>query len=456
MKIALTIDSFVEGQGGVSTAVAALARNLRKHGHEVMVYAAADPSHENSDLDVVGLRALRYERFPGGRVPMAPIALVQELADFGPDVIHNHSMGTMGLQALAAAHLLCIPILATCHVFLAGFLKYAPISLEGLPLTKDVAWRYTTAFFNRFLQVTTPSTAMQCELVAHGLYAPVTAISNGVDTELFCPAQETITEDLRPLTLLHVGRLGYEKRVDIVLRAFARLVGDYPKARLLVVGDGPETKALQTLADDLRVSNQVHFSGSIPHHHLPDIYRLADLFITASTIETQGLVVLEAMASGLPIVGVNALALPELIQHSVNGYLVLPGDDHALAEAVRQLLQSPATQSAMGYESRRLAMQHSLPEVTRDYERLYQQVLAQAPRPILSMIRGKFDPALARSSFWNEGQALKDAGVEQIWEISKALQHRADDTFGPVVELARNGLQGYKKHFRSPSESEKH
>jgi len=102
MKIALTTDSFIEGHGGVSTAVAALARTLPKGGHQVMVYAAFDPRHEHIDLDVVGLRALHYERFPGGRAPMAPIALVQELADFNPDVIHNHSMGTMGIQALAA------------------------------------------------------------------------------------------------------------------------------------------------------------------------------------------------------------------------------------------------------------------------------------------------------------------------------------------------------------------
>jgi hypothetical protein len=102
MRIALTIDSFIEGQGGV------------------------------------------------GRAPLAPISLVQELADFNPHVIHNHSMGTMGIQALAAAHLLGVPILGTCHIFLAGFLQYAPISLEVVPLTIDMAWRYTTTFFNRF------------------------------------------------------------------------------------------------------------------------------------------------------------------------------------------------------------------------------------------------------------------------------------------------------------------
>ena len=440
MKIALTTDSFVEGQGGVSTAVAALARNLHKRGHEIMVYTAADPNHRQIDLDVIGLRALHYERFPGGRIPMAPIALVQELADFNPDVIHNHSMSTMGIQALAAAHLLGLPILGTCHVFLAGFLQYAPISLDGMPLTEDVAWKYTTAFFNRFPQVTTPSEAMQRELMAHGLRSPVAAVSNGVDTDLFIPPPEVQADDSRPLTLIHVGRLSYEKRVDVVLRAFALLVTDHPEARLLIVGEGPEADELRTLAADLGVSDQVQFAGFVSHDQLPGIYQQTDLFVTASTIETQGLVVLEAMSCGLPIVGVDALALPDLIQHDINGYLVPPGDERMLAASIAQLIQSTALRRAMGRESARFALQHNLPEVAQAYEFLYQQVSAQSSRPLLSQIPARLDPALAWSSFRAEGQALMDAGVEGVWEVSRALRRWGEKTFAPVITQVRNGL----------------
>lgn len=440
MKIALTTDSFVEGQGGVSTAVAALARNLRQRGHEVIVYTAADSSHERIDLDVVGLRSLHYERFPGGRVPMAPISLVQELADFNPDVVHNHSMSTMGIQALAAARLLGLPILGTCHVFLAGFLQYAPISLEGVPLTEDVAWRYTTAFFNRFPQVTTPSEAMRRELMAHGLRSPVAAVSNGVDTDLFSPPPEVQADDSRPPTLVHVGRLSYEKRVDIVLRAFAHLASDHPDVNLQIIGDGLEADSLKTLAAELGVAERVQFTGFVPHDRLPEIYRQADIFVTASPIETQGLVALEAMACGLPIVGVDALALPDLIRHGINGYLVMPEDEQAMAEAVSQLLQSSTLRRAMGRESRRLALQHSMPEIAQAYERLYEQVRSQAPRPLLSRIPTKLDPAVAWSAFRAESQSLKDAGALKVWEVSRALRRWGEKTFAPVVTQVRNGF----------------
>lgn len=452
MKIALTTDSFVEGQGGVSTAVTALARSLRKRGHEVIVFTAADPSHKDIDIDVVGLRAIHYERFPGGRVPLAPIALAQELADFNPDVIHNHSMGTMGIQALAAARLLGLPILGTCHVFLAGFLQYAPISLDGVPLTEDIAWKYTIAFFNRFSQVTTPSEAMQYELITHGLRSPVAAISNGVESDYFRPPPETLADDAHPPTLIHVGRLSYEKRVDIVLRAFAHLVTDHPETHLIIVGDGPETAMLKSLSADLGVSDKVQFTGFVSHDKLARIYQNADIFVTASTIETQGLVVLEAMACGLPIIGVDAMALPELISHEINGYLVPPWDEQMMAASIAQLIESRELCDAMGRESRRLALQHSLPNISQDYEYLYQRISAQSTRSLLSRIPKILNPTVVWSVFHAEGQALKDTGVEKVWEISQALSRWGKRVFAPAVEQVRNGLLG-RKDQASPDES---
>lgn len=378
MRVAITTDSFRDGLGGVATAVAALARALRAAGHTVRIFTAADPSHATLGLDVAGFPALRYERLPGGRVVVAPVGLARGLAAFQPDVIHNHSMAAMGTQGLAAARWLDVPILGTCHVYLAGFLGYAPLPLNRIPGTDHTAWRYTATFFNRFPLVTTPSQVMARELTAHGLRVPVVAVSNGVDTRLFRPGPRVSGKD--GVTVLHVGRLSYEKNIDLLLRAFALVAERHPAARLTIVGDGPDREALAHLAGELGLGERVHFTGFVPHEQLPALYQAADLFATASTIETQGLVVLEAAACGLPVIGVDALALPEAVHHGINGFLAPAGDEAALAQHLAHLVTDTGLRQRMGTASRRLAEAHSLERVAAQYERLYEQV-AVAPPP---------------------------------------------------------------------------
>ncbi len=382
MRVAITTDSFLNGVGGVATAVAALARALRAAGHTVRIFTAADPSHAAMELDVSGFWALRYERLPGGRVVVAPVRLARELTSFRPDVIHNHSMAAIGIQTLVAARWLGFPILGTCHVYLAGFLGYTPLQLGQLPGMDAIAWRYTLAFFNRFPLVTTPSQVMAGELAAHGLRVPVVPVSNGVDTHLFRPAPQALGQD--GITVLHVGRLSYEKNVDLLLRAFARMAGQCPAARLTIVGDGPDRDALARLAGELGLGERVRFTGFVPHERLPALYRAADLFATASAIETQGLVVLEAMACGLPVAGVDALALPEAVHHGDNGFLAPAGDEAALAQYLAHLVADAGLRKRMGAASRRMAEQHGLEWVAAQYEGLYRQVADVPPSPFLS------------------------------------------------------------------------
>ena len=442
MKIALTTDSFVEGQGGVATAVAALARSLSFRRHTTMIYTAADPSHEKMDLDVVGMRGLSYERFPGGRAPLAPVDLVRKIAEFQPDAIHNHSMGTMGFQALAAAHLLGIPIIGTCHVLLAGFLRYAPLSIDGLPLTEKAAWLYTVALYNRFPQVTVPSDYMKGALQAHGLRVPLTTVSNGVDTRLFRPLTESPPDVDRPLTVIHVGRLGYEKRVSMLLRAFWLLLQNHPQSRLVIVGDGPEAGKLREEARGLGISDHVRFLGHISHDALPALYRSADVFATASNIETEGLVVLEAMACGLPVVGVDAAALPDAIQDGTTGFLTPPGDVPALAQALARLISAPELRERMGKASREQAEHHSLHFTAANYELLYQAVQDQTPRRLMP---GMIDTPSINSilaSLKSEGNAMAGEGVDKVWEVAEAV---GAWTLASVIDPIRNGISGQQE-----------
>jgi glycosyltransferase involved in cell wall biosynthesis len=343
-------------------------------------------------------------------------------------------MATMGIQSLATSKLLGIPIVGTCHVFLAGFLKYAPISLDSVPFSEEAAWKFTTVFFNRFPHVTTPSEAMRLALISHGLQVPVSAISNGVDTQLFSDKKISKSTNEHQLTLLHTGRLSYEKQVDVVIRAFARLIPDHPKTRLVIAGEGPEKPILCALAGNLGIRQSVDFIGFVPHEQLPVICSEADVFVTASPIETQGLVVLEAMACGLPVIGVNALAVPDLVKHDRNGLLVPPDDEVSLADAISRLLSEPGLRLAMGRTSRKLALSHSMSEIANSYESIYLDLQKTPPHRLLPKRPVMPTPSDAWEAFQAEWKAIKDAGVEQTHEIMALFQEWSGKVISLVTE----------------------
>jgi glycosyltransferase involved in cell wall biosynthesis len=162
-----------------------------------------------------------------------------------------------------------------------------------------------------------------------------------------------------------------------VLRAAAKAMHN-SDAQLLIVGDGQQRKSLIQLAGWSGIEERSRFPGFVQHtDELPDIYRLAAVFVTGSEIETQGLVLLEAMASGLPVVAVRATCIPESIHHGINGYLIAPKDVDAMAQRLVDVLRDPARARYMGLEGRRLAEQHSHPRSLDRHESLYQALCEQ-------------------------------------------------------------------------------
>ena len=147
-------------------------------------------------------------------------------------------------------------------------------------------------------------------------------------------------------------------------------------ACLLIVGDGNQKTALMKLAATLGIADKVRFSGFISvREGLPEIYRIANLFVTASEIETQGIVLLEAAASGLPIAAVRATCIPEIVRHGVNGYLSTPGDIRALEENMRLLLQNPLKSRTMGEAGRALVGSHTAQQTMDLHEKIYQELV---------------------------------------------------------------------------------
>jgi len=178
--------------------------------------------------------------------------------------------------------------------------------------------------------------------------------------------------------VLHVGRLDPDKNVERVIQAAAQAFTEN-NAHLLIVGDGLRKSALMKLCESLGISDRVHFTGFISTKQgLPELYRIARLFITASEIETQGLVMLEAAASGLPIVAVRATCIPEIVHNGVNGFLAEPGDVEGLGQGISTLLRDGNKVAEMGRASLALAQQHDNRFTIEAHEKLYHQLIEQS------------------------------------------------------------------------------
>jgi glycosyltransferase involved in cell wall biosynthesis len=170
---------------------------------------------------------------------------------------------------------------------------------------------------------------------------------------------------------LHVGRLSFEKRIDVILDAMALVVKNYPEATLTIIGKGPAMESLEAQSTRLNLKNNVKFKGFVKRDRLPEIYREHDVFVTASEMETQGIVLLEALASGLPVIGVNMLATPDVVHNKKTGFLVKKGDSKKMGKRMIQLIQKPKLVKEMGVNARKEARKHDIRKVMQNLEKVY-------------------------------------------------------------------------------------
>jgi glycosyltransferase involved in cell wall biosynthesis len=358
---------------GAALVVQRLAQGMVRRGHSVMVLGASDRGQPyeqgEAGVRVARLRAVPNPARVGQRFVLWPgRALAERLRAFQPDVIHLHDPLQIGLAGLQAARRLRVPAVLTVHAMPGLAAAYAP-PVPGLRwVIQVVAWSYGTWLAKLCQGIVVPSRVM-ADLIAErtGLRAHV--IGNGVDLQCFHPqaapgeadalrARYGLSPEL-PI-ILYVGRLDVEKRSDLVLRAAAGPVRA-GQAQLVLSGDGRQRRGLERLAERLGIRQQTHFTGFVTQgDDLAGLYRLATAFAIASEVETQGVAVLEAAASGLPVVTVRATAMPELVEHGVSGYLAAPGDHAAMGAHLSALLAQPRVARAMGLAGReKMAQSHS-------------------------------------------------------------------------------------------------
>lgn len=391
MRIVLACQSYPPMISGAALVAGRLAEGLAQRGHQVLVLAASDrgPAYQAEDR---GVHLIRLASFPnpfrvGQRFTLWPGRAVQTaLRAFRADVVHAHDPLGVGLAVLREAWRRQIPTALTLHQ-LPWFIS-ASLPAWSLPLARPLeaaAWGQFRWLGRRVSRLVTPSAAIAAIVRAHGAGDPL-AISNGVDLERFQPAPQAPNEAAalcrrygldpgRPV-ILHVGRLDADKRVDVVLRAAAHAV-KLVEAQVVVVGDGRQRPALEALSRALALP--ARFTGFVSAGgDLPALYRLAAVFITASEVEIQSSVTLEAAAAGRPVVAVRASSMAEFVQDGSTGYLAAPGSAEELGGRLAELLRDPQRAQAMGRAGRALAERHPPQASLAEHEALYQTLMAAA------------------------------------------------------------------------------
>lgn len=364
-------DSFHPTVDGAVVAMDTVARGLENRGHEVVVVAPKTADRVDYPRKVHYLPAREFKRYPGYRVVFSPSDMLEFLRREKVDIIHSHGLASMAILSLIASRAMSVPHVLTFHTMANEAIRYYSPFRVREEVMIELVWIYLRNMLKRPEVVIAPSAPVKQELEEHGVRMKTCEIvPTGVDCRRFTPEMydKKFLERFGfagKRVMLHVGRLSMEKRLDIVLEAMAKLATKVPDLRLLVVGAGPASESYKRMASELGLSDRVVFTGFLPDVELPVAYASCEALVIPSTFETQGLVVLEALASGIPVVGMRYRAIPEFVHEGKNGCLF---DYDSCAEAILRCLQRGDSMKMSAVSS---AREYSIDACTARLERTY-------------------------------------------------------------------------------------
>ena len=386
MRILVASHGYPPIVSGVTLVVQKVARAMVRRDHEVTVITASDQK-ETYEHEDEGVRVLRRRGASNPWWKEAPIPFIVQkdleeiVTETQADIIHSQDSGPLGLQIARLSNGRPVPRVASCYFVPRFVARYLSWNDEPQEMVENVTLAVSVWLYNQFDQVVF-STAAHREFFVHdGLEVPSTVISNGCDTKRYHPGDEGVQEVEARYNLpagpriLFVSRLARDKEIDVLIKGMRHLCG-LQHAHLLLVGRGDERQALEHLRDELGMQECVHFLGYVPEEDLPAIYRASDLFSMMSIYEVQSIPTLQALATGLPVVAADAVALPEIVHDGINGFLVPPRNAEALAAAWMSILRSPEIAARMGQQSLAIVREHSETYTFDQYEKLYRETVA--------------------------------------------------------------------------------
>ena len=371
MRIALFTETFLPKLDGIVTRLSHTIEHLQRSGDRVLVFAPEGGITEYKGAKVYGVSGFPLPLYPELKMALPRPAIGHVLEQFQPDVIHVVNPAVLGLAGLFYGKVLKIPLVASYHTHLPQYLQH-----YGLGMLEGLLWELLKMSHNQAQLNLCTSTAMMQELTVHGIER-VDLWQRGVDTELFHP--DLACEEMRsrlsqrhpqsPL-LLYVGRLSAEKEIERIKPVLEAI----PNSHLALVGDGPHRLALEKHF----AGTNTHFVGYLTGRDLGAAFACADAFIFPSRTETLGLVLLEAMAAGCPVVAANSGGIVDIVTSGVNGYLFDPEDERGALAATQRLLEQKQEREIIRKNARLEAQKWGWAAATRQLQTYYTAVKSES------------------------------------------------------------------------------
>jgi 1,2-diacylglycerol 3-alpha-glucosyltransferase len=382
LGIAFYTDSYLPAVDGVVTSILNFKEELERRGHDVYIFSSKKLYTEaEKSKNVFLYPGIDFKPYPQYSMAIFPYNSMLKLKDLKIDVIHAHTPLVMGFAAMVSAKLGKYPIVGSYHTIINNksvVQDYYPKNKQLKKITSKYMLKYIKFFYRRCNATTVPSDSIKLFLERYGGIQNISVVPNSIDLKTFNPnvdgsglrASLGIRDNEK--MVLYLGRLSKEKKIEVMLKAAAYLLKKRKDIKFIIGGTGPAEQHYKKIAGSLGLDRSVKFIGFVGNKTLPRLYAASDLLCLPSTFETQGIVSLEAMATGRPVVGADYLALSELIINGKNGEKFIPGNYISCAKKIEKVLNdtSPYIGNALS-----TAAQFSVKKVTDRLLDVYDLVL---------------------------------------------------------------------------------
>lgn len=371
MEIAWFTDTWLPNKDGVVTSLLLFKKILEKKGHNIYIFA---PGNENErDREIFYYASKPFSKYPNYRItPLRTIFSARTrklIKEISPDVIHSHSPGIIGLNAVIPSYKFKIPLIFTYHTFLNDsiYLIFKGKRIQHVAETLLYVW--LRWYFRRCSCIITPSNYVANEIKKF-FDGDIKVIPNGIEIAFF---EKGNGEKIRrkyegKKIILHVGRIVREKNIDLLIKSAPLVLKKYD-AVFIIVGEGPARREIEEKVKESGLKDYFIFTGFVSDEELADYYKSADVFVFPSTYETQGIVAFEAMSAELPVVGAKAKAIPEFIKDGVNGYLSSPYDEREFAEKIFMALEN----KEIGKRGKEFVKKYSIEKMADNLIKIYEE-----------------------------------------------------------------------------------